>query len=141
MAPEATDSIQVFCPICARGVLIRNESMYKCPRCERVVCRPCFNKEHRLCVECCDPQTKGRPRSTSPIPALSDPDDPHPAQPVRLPRDRTRQGIALFVTGIAALVAVVVLGQFVTLPNWLTALIVCAACISFTLGIVQLLKD
>ncbi len=131
MSKEVADSIQVFCPICARGVLVRNESMYKCPKCQRVVCRPCFDKEQRLCVDCCDPQLKGKPRGSghSVVPA-----------PAAAP-NRTRRGVALFVAGIAALVAVVVLGLFVTLPNWLTGIIVCAACISFTLGIVQLLKN
>jgi hypothetical protein len=140
MPPEATDSIQVFCPICARGVLIRNESMYKCPQCQRVVCRPCFDKEHRLCVDCCDPQLKGKPRGPgrSHIPALADPALAPSAAPAR---DHTRQGIILFVAGIVALVSVMVLGLFLTIPSWLTGVIAGAACLSFTFGIVQLLKN
>ena len=138
MDKEIVDSIQVFCPICARGVLIRNESMYKCPQCQRVVCRPCFDKEHRLCVDCCDPQLKGKPRRASHIPALEDPDEPQPARPSR---DRTKEGVWLFVAGVVLIAGAMVMSLLVSIPNWLMTIVAGVACILFILGMTHLLRN
>lgn len=60
------DGIQVFCSICSRGVIVRNESMFKCKWCGREVCRTCFDREGRACVECVGerkPRDLSRPAS------------------------------------------------------------------------------
>jgi hypothetical protein len=46
------DVIQIFCHICSRGVIVRNESMFKCKKCGKEVCQVCFDRQARLCVEC-----------------------------------------------------------------------------------------
>lgn len=50
--------IQIFCPICSKGVLVRNESMYKCKKCGKEVCQICFDRQVRLCVECANEAKK-----------------------------------------------------------------------------------
>lgn len=48
--------IQVFCDICARGVLVWKESMYRCPVCGRQVCVECFDRSLRKCAVCGAPE-------------------------------------------------------------------------------------
>ncbi|MRR09797.1 hypothetical protein EG831_06945 [bacterium] len=141
MTESINEVVQVFCSICARGVIVRNESMYKCPACGRQVCRPCFDKEHRLCIECCGPM-KGTP---NPRPAagreqrFASGDGGGGAQ--HRGRDRTRQGIWFFGAGIAAFAAVMVASLFVTAPPWLTTAAAGAGVLSFVGGIVMILRD
>ncbi|MCU0607739.1 MAG: hypothetical protein MUF78_10055 [Candidatus Edwardsbacteria bacterium] len=141
MSESIQEVVQVFCPICARGVIVRNESMYKCPACGRQVCRPCFDKEHRLCIECCGPM-KGTP---NPRPTAGREERwtareaPGRSRPVG--RDRTRQGIWFFGAGIAAFAAVMVTSLFVSVPPWLTTAAAGAGVLSFVGGIVIILRD
>ena len=137
MDKVAGEAIQVFCPICARGVLIRNESMYKCPRCQREVCRPCFDKEHRLCVDCCGPLLKGKPRVND---AADRPDPDGPPLPQAPSRDRTRDGIWLLVAGVVLIAAAMLLSLFLSIPNWLMTILAGIACVLFVLGMTRLLK-
>lgn len=140
MGKSIQEAVQIFCPICARGVLVRNESMYKCPQCEREVCRPCFDKEHRQCVDCCGTMKgKPNPRPSNPLA------DELEAMPGALPRssraDRTRQGVWFFLTGIVAFVAIMLLGLFVTVPAWLTPVAAGIGVIAFVGGIIMILTD
>lgn len=142
MAESIQEVVQVFCPICARGVIVRNESMYKCPACGRQVCRPCFDKDHRLCVECRGPMD-GK-RSPRPAPAAAPPqrygdDRGGPSRPRG--RDRTRQGIWFFGAGIAAFAAVMVASLWISVPPWLTTAAAGAGVLAFVGGIVMILRD
>ncbi|GEM_PF-1559909 len=142
MSESIQEAVQVFCPICARGVIVRNESMYKCPACERQVCRPCFDKEHRLCVECCGPM-KGTPNVRSAVQQAGGSRHACAAAPAagQRPRDRTRQGIWFFLAGITAFVAVMLLSLFVRIPVWLTPAAAGVGVVAFVAGIVLILKD
>lgn len=140
MGNSIQEAVQVFCPICSRGVLVRNESMYRCPRCDRQVCRPCFDKEHRLCVECCGP-LKGRPNTGPTFPAADEPVPAVDQPPPVARRDRAKQGVWFFLTGIVAFVAIMLSSLVVTVPGWLTPVVAGIGVIAFVGGIILILKN
>ena len=140
MGNSIQEAVQVFCPICSRGVLVRNESMYRCPRCDRQVCRPCFDKEHRLCVDCCG-SLKGKPNTGPYIPSA---DESRTFEETPVPatrRDRTKQGVWFFLTGIVAFVAIMLSSLFVTVPSWLTPVAAAIGVVAFVGGIIMILRD
>jgi len=49
------DTPQVFCDVCHRGVLINQESMYKCEACARQVCGTCWDSRYNICSICSQP--------------------------------------------------------------------------------------
>lgn len=50
-----SEGIQVFCDICAKGVIVHKQSMYKCKKCGKQVCVVCFDRGLKQCLECANP--------------------------------------------------------------------------------------
>ena len=101
--------IQVFCSICSRGVLVRNESMYKCKKCGREICRGCFDKEHRLCLECVKetmPEVGDRMENFIAVQNSN----------IEDPKNRIKQHIWMIVIGIVMFGGVLLLSVIIYIP-------------------------
>jgi hypothetical protein len=102
------DVIQIFCHICSRGVIVRNESMFKCKKCGKEVCQVCFDRQVRLCVECAneakkeDTYSELRPGVREPL-----------VQPVKQNR---KLGLFLLIGGLVVIPATFLVGVLVNLP-------------------------
>jgi hypothetical protein len=100
--------IQIFCPICSKGVLVRNESMYKCKKCGKEVCQICFDRQVRLCVECANEAKKENTYSEL-RPGVRE----LPGQPVKQNR---KLGLFLLIAGLVAIPAAFIAGVLVYFP-------------------------
>jgi len=122
--------IQVFCSICSRGVLVRNESMYKCKQCGLEVCRSCFDKEHRLCVECVRQKAPEAPNKMERIKALQQDRDE------KSELDKKTQ-ITVMILGFALFGGVLLLSVVIYIPEWV---VLAVAVLGLYLGIRNILN-
>ena len=100
--------IQIFCPICSKGILVRNESMYKCKKCGKEVCQICFDRQVRLCVECANEAKKEDTYSDL---------RPGVGVPSGKPRKQNKKtGLFLLITGLVVIPATFLVGVLVNLP-------------------------
>jgi hypothetical protein len=100
--------IQIFCPICSKGVIVRNESMYKCKKCGKEVCQICFDRQVRLCVECA-----GEAKKENAYLELR----PGVVEPIKKPKKQNHKiGLLLLITGLVIIPVGFLLGVFVILP-------------------------
>ena len=125
---------QIFCPICSRGVLVENESMYKCKLCNRVVCRPCFDKEHRLCVECNKASHQG-------IWVPEDLSQQTIMKPEVDGKSYRKMGVWFVISGLVVFSGVTLGSVLVEIPKWLVVILAVGGIYLFVRGIMLLLKD
>lgn len=100
--------IQIFCPICSRGVIVRNESMYKCKKCGKEVCQICFDRQVRLCVECANEAKKEDTYLELRPGATSSTDKPG--------KQNKKNGMVLLVAGLIIIPVAFLVGVMVRFP-------------------------
>ena len=103
--------IQIFCPICSKGILVRNESMYKCKKCSKEVCLVCFDRPARLCVEC---STETKSESEHSRRKSHNEELTITTTPVKQSR---KLGLLLVAAGLVIISAAFLLGAIVNLPT------------------------
>lgn len=102
------DAVQIFCPICSKGVIVRNESMYKCKKCGKEVCQICFDRQVRLCVECA-----GEAKKEDTYSELR----PGVGVPLKKPSSQNKKtGLILLIFGLVVIPATFLMGVLVNLP-------------------------
>jgi hypothetical protein len=101
--------IQIFCPICSKGILVRNESMYKCKKCGKEVCQICFDRQARLCVECAS-EAKKEDTYSELRPGVRPPSG-------QLTKQNRKLGMFLLISGLVIIPAAFMTGAFVNLPQ------------------------
>jgi len=102
------EAIQVFCPICSKGILVRNESMYKCKKCGKEVCLVCFDRPARLCVECVSEAKKESTYSEL---------KPAARESSGQPGIQSRKaGLIMLISGLTLIPATFLVGALVNLP-------------------------
>jgi hypothetical protein len=133
------EAIQVFCPICARGVIVRNESMFKCKRCGREVCRACFDRDERQCLECVGERKPHDLRSAKH--QIKDegsaPEMPRPSPAAERPRTAVwlvASGLFLFAAGLST-------SLLPAIPFWAGLLTAVAGVVLFAKGLISLLRS
>ncbi|MDP2807084.1 MAG: hypothetical protein Q8O74_02970 [bacterium] len=103
------EAIQIFCPICSKGILVRNESMYKCKKCGKEVCQICFDRQVRLCVECASEAKKENTYLEQ---------RPGPREPSgKTGRQSRKVGLFLLIAGLVVIPAAFLVGVIVNLPH------------------------
>lgn len=129
--------VQVFCQICSRGVIVRNESMFKCKACGREVCRTCFDREERQCVECVGER---KPQDLRKPAAAAKPAEPFVRNNVEAKTTSKRNvmmvivGVALFATGISTSLLPVI-------PLWAGLVVAVGGVVLLAKGLAALLRD
>ena len=113
--------IQVFCSICSRGVLVRNESMYKCKQCGQEVCRSCFDREQRLCVECVKQKMPEAANKVERIKTMHQVSDDKPSNYYKKAIWLMVVGLVLF-TGVLLLSIVIYIHELVVIAIVITGL-------------------
>ncbi len=126
--------IQVFCSICSRGVLVRNESMYKCKKCGREICRGCFDKEHRLCLECVK---EAMPETGSRMEIFK------AAQPSGIddPKARRKQHVWMIIVGIVMFGGVLLLSVIIYIPGLVVMAVAAAGLYLAVRNMLNMLKN
>jgi hypothetical protein len=128
--------IQVFCPICSRGVIVRNESMFRCKQCGRDVCRSCFDREERFCIECVGgrkPQDLRRSGEGHP-PAVSR------AKGTETAPEGSRRDARLVVAGLVVFAAGLSTSLLMAVPLWAGLVAAAAGIGMMARGLVGLLR-
>jgi uncharacterized membrane protein YvbJ len=126
------DVIQIFCPICSKGILVRNESMYKCKKCGKEVCSMCFDRQARLCVECvAEAKKEGVNPEYRPI---------IDAPKAKVVKHSRKTGLILVVSGIVVIIATFLVGAFYNLPSLVVGVLELAGFALFIKGF-MMVKD
>ena len=103
------DVIQIFCHICSRGVIVRNESMFKCKKCGKEVCQVCFDRQARLCVECvAEAKKEGVNPEFKPI--IDTP-------PAKGGKQNRKMGLLLIACGMVVIIATFLVGAVLNLSS------------------------
>lgn len=126
--------IQIFCSICSRGVLVRNESMYKCKKCGREVCRGCFDKEHRLCLECVEETIPEAANKMEKFKAFQ-------SHSPEEPQERKKQHIWLIVLGFVIFGGVLLSSIFMYIPDLVVLIVAVAGLFLAVRNILNLLNN
>lgn len=130
------EAVQVFCQICSRGVIVRNESMFKCKACGREVCRACFSREERLCIECAG---DSRPQDLRRAAPPGRRDEGRPREFPEEPR-RTRRDVWLVIAGMLLFTAGIGTSLLPMVPFWAGLAAAGAGVIMLAKGLIGLLK-
>jgi hypothetical protein len=129
--------VQVFCQICSRGVIVRNESMCKCKACGREVCRACFDREERQCIECVGERKPHDLRKPAAAKEAAEPVAREKATAKAADKRNvvlTIVGMALFATGISTSLLPVI-------PLWAGLVAAVGGVFLFAKGLASLLRS